>query len=135
MASYSRAGTRKHSGKSVPVAVRCREFLASEVFMNRREFVVAAAGSVGVLAERAARGDEGAKPKPVIDTNMHVWAQAGMEKYPFPHPYVPEFKEPPHEGTLEMLLADMDTHGCTHAVLVQVIYHGWDNAYVADCVK
>jgi predicted TIM-barrel fold metal-dependent hydrolase len=34
-----------------------------------------------------------------------------------------------------MLIDDMDKNGCTHAVLVQVIYHGWDNTYVADCVK
>lgn len=71
---------------------------------------------------------------PVIDTHMHVWARDG-ERYPFPHPYLPDFKLPPHEGTVEMLIEDMDRHGCTHAVLVQVIYHGWDNAYVADCVK
>jgi predicted TIM-barrel fold metal-dependent hydrolase len=34
-----------------------------------------------------------------------------------------------------MLIDDMDTRGCTHAVLVQVIYHGWDNRYVADCIQ
>jgi predicted TIM-barrel fold metal-dependent hydrolase len=34
-----------------------------------------------------------------------------------------------------MLLEDMDRSECTHAVLVQVIYHGWDNRYVADCVR
>ena len=34
-----------------------------------------------------------------------------------------------------MLIKDMGRHRCTHAVLVQVIYHGWDNTYVADCVK
>ncbi len=71
---------------------------------------------------------------PVIDTHMHVWAN-DPQKYPFPHPYVEDFEDAPHEGTVEMLIADMDQHGCTHAVLVQVIYHGWDNSYVADCVK
>ena len=71
---------------------------------------------------------------PVIDTHMHVWA-SDARRYPFPHPYLPDFKLPPHEATLEMLQADMDRHGCTHAVLVQVIYHGWDNAYVADSAK
>ena len=41
----------------------------------------------------------------------------------------------PHEGTVEMLIEDMDRHGCTHCVLVQTICHGWDNNYLADCVK
>ena len=104
--------------------------------MNRREFV-ASASTVALsstLAVQKCLGAEESTGKPVIDTHMHVWAKAGS-KFPFPHPYQPDFKDPPHEGTLEMLIADMDAHGCTHSVLVQVIYHGWDNAYVADCVK
>ncbi len=65
---------------------------------------------------------------------MHVWA-ADAKRYPFPHPYVPDFRTPPCDGTVEMLLEDMDAGGVTHAILVQVIYHGWDNRYVADCVR
>lgn len=71
---------------------------------------------------------------PIIDTHMHVWAK-DARRYPFPHPYIKDFQGPPHEATLEMLIEDMDRHGCTHAVLVQVIYHGWDNTYIADCVR
>jgi predicted TIM-barrel fold metal-dependent hydrolase len=65
---------------------------------------------------------------------MHVWGN-DPRRYPFPHPYDQGFRDAPHEATLEMLLDDMDRHGCTHAVLVQVIYHGWDNTYVAECAK
>lgn len=65
---------------------------------------------------------------------MHVWANE-PQRYPFPHPYRADFTQAPHDATVEMLLKDMDQHGCTHAVLVQVIYHGWDNTYIADCVK
>src|SRR5262245_11690807 len=103
--------------------------------MNRREFLTtAAAGSaVGAALPSALLADERAKA-PVIDTHMHVWAKAGSA-YPFPHPYQSDFMTPPHDGTLEMLLDDMDAHGCTHAVLVQVIYHGWDNRYVVDCIR
>ena len=84
-------------------------------------------GNVSVQAGDTAKG-------PVIDAHMHVWAKRSG-KYPFPHPYSDDFQGPPHEATIEMLIDDMDQHGCTHAVLVQVIYHGWDNTYVADCVK
>ena len=34
-----------------------------------------------------------------------------------------------------MLIEDMDRNGVTHSILVQVIYHGWDNSYVADSLK
>ncbi len=66
---------------------------------------------------------------------MHVWADDAT-RYPFSHPYNHRFgaDDVPHPATVEMLLEDMDRHGVTHAILVQVIYHGWDNSYVADCV-
>jgi predicted TIM-barrel fold metal-dependent hydrolase len=100
--------------------------------MDRRTFLATstAATTLALVADNSATEN---KP-PIIDTHMHVWAKAG-DKYPYPHPYIPDFKAPPHEGTLEMLMADMDAQGCTHSVLVQVIYHGWDNAYVAECVR
>jgi len=70
----------------------------------------------------------------VIDTHMHVWS-SNSGRYPFSHPYIKDFARAPHEGSLEMLIEDMDQNGCTHAVLVQVIFHGWDNLYIADCVR
>ena len=51
------------------------------------------------------------------------------------HPYAKDYQGMPHDGTVEMLIDDMDRHGCTHCVLVQTICHGWDNRYLADCVK
>jgi predicted TIM-barrel fold metal-dependent hydrolase len=105
--------------------------------MNRRDFLTTAAvaaATSGVLQPGLLVQAEGRVKMPVIDTHMHVWAKAGMG-YPFPHPYQSDFRTPPHDGTLEMLIDDMDTRGCTHAVLVQVIYHGWDNRYVANCIQ
>ena len=94
-----------------------------------------------LLAFNAVTASSRAEPSakkdiPLIDTHMHVWSNDD-KRYPFPHPYVPGFsiKDVPHEGTVEMLIKDMDQNACTHAVLVQVIYHGWDNSYVADCVQ
>src|SRR5262245_7855271 len=101
--------------------------------MNRREFLTTAAAGSFVASGALRAADERTKA-PVIDTHMHVWAKAGLG-YPFPNPYQSDFQAPPHDGTLEMLMDDMDARGCTHAVLVQVIYHGWDNRYVADCIR
>jgi len=70
----------------------------------------------------------------VVDTHMHVWAN-DVERFPFAHPYDPNFKPPPVAGSVEMLLEEMDRYAINYAVLVQVIYYGWDNRYVAYCVK
>ncbi len=111
--------------------------------MNRRGFLSAVARSacsLGVgpavlaLASCAGKAPIAVGPKPVVDAHMHVWSgDAG--RFPFVHPYDPAFKGPPCQGTVEMLLDDMDRNGLTHAVLVQVIYHGWDNRYIAECVR
>jgi predicted TIM-barrel fold metal-dependent hydrolase len=65
---------------------------------------------------------------------MHVWAD-DAERFPFAHPCQPDFRALPCKGTLEMLLEDMDSSGVTGCVLVQVIFHGWDNRYIAECVR
>jgi predicted TIM-barrel fold metal-dependent hydrolase len=105
--------------------------------LDRRRFLKTAANSAMAVSALpialTARAAPDTKP-PIVDTHMHVWGN-DPRRYPFPHPYDKDFKEAPHEATLEMLIEDMDRHGCTHAVLVQVIYHGWDNTYIAECVK
>ena len=104
--------------------------------LSRRGFLASSAGSA-VAASRlmsAGAAENAPTTSPVIDTHMHVWGNDPV-KYPFPYPYSSDFKGAPHEATVEMLVEDMDRHGCTHSVLVQVIYHGWDNTYLADCVK
>jgi predicted TIM-barrel fold metal-dependent hydrolase len=75
-----------------------------------------------------------APQSPVVDTHMHVWT-SDTKNFPFAHPYDANFKPPAIAGTVEMLLAEMDRHSIDHAVLVQVIYYGWDNRYVAQAIK
>jgi predicted TIM-barrel fold metal-dependent hydrolase len=84
------------------------------------------------LAGRAAA--EPAKKRPIIDSHMHVWSD-DHKRYPFAHPFDAKYAGMPHAGTVEMLIEDMDRNGCTHCVLVQTICHGWDNTYLADCVR
>lgn len=111
--------------------------------MNRRNFLkslVSGAAVAGVAPAALALttpGVDAELPKtkrPVVDTHMHVWSDQPAS-FPFAHPYDPHFKPPESKATVEVLLDDMDANGVTHCVLVQVIFHGWDNRYVAQCVK
>ncbi|MBX9788181.1 MAG: amidohydrolase [Pirellulales bacterium] len=106
-----------------------REFLKSTVLPA---IVVGTAPAMLALGQRAVAG--GPPRRLVVDAHMHVWAN-DQQRFPFAHPYVVNYEGMPHEGTVEMLIEDMDQHGCTHCVLVQTICHGWDNAYLADCLK
>ena len=99
--------------------------------LTRRQFLQAGTLTTSslLLGSAASLSSLAAKPNnsPIVDTHMHIWAN-NYQKYPLR----PGNAEPPCEGTAEMLIEEMDQHGVDHCVIVQVIYHGWDNSYVAD---
>ena len=71
---------------------------------------------------------------PVVDTHLHVWSNDTVT-FPFAHPTDQNFKPPAIAGTMEMAIEEMDRHEVECAVLVQVIYYGWDNRYLAQCLR
>lgn len=77
----------------------------------------------------------GEKAKPLlIDSHMHVWSDDAT-RFPFAHPYDPKFTPPRIPASVERLIKEMDENDVTHCVLVQTISHGWDNTYLAHCLK
>ena len=104
--------------------------------VTRRDFVnktiATSTGVAGCLLGRRAVADSAMRP--IIDTHMHVWA-ADVKRFPFRHPYQPEMRSAKIGATLERLIEEMDAYGITHCILVQTIYHGWDNTYTAYCVR
>ena len=107
--------------------------------LTRRTFLqttasAATAAMIGCSPREHRDGKRGIESSPIIDSHMHVWAN-DPRHYPLQYPYNKEFKKAPCPATLEMLLEDMDRYGCTHAIIVQCIYHGWDNSYVAACLQ
>jgi predicted TIM-barrel fold metal-dependent hydrolase len=104
--------------------------------IGRRTALQALAGGAVAWASGIHRlGAEDARVKNlVIDTHMHVWAK-DLQRFPFAHPYDADFRAPNTAATVELLVEEMDAFGVTHCVLVQTIYHGWDNRYLAECVK
>lgn len=108
---------------------------------SRRDFLTILAGSAvylsavpAVLALLSKAENTAAQRPPIVDTHMHVWSDDPV-RFPFAHPYERNFKPPEIAGTMQMLLEEMDQFGITYAVVVQVIYHGWDNRYVVHCLK
>src|SRR5262245_1418572 len=108
---------------------------------DRRQFLSTAAGAAvglgllpaGAAVPALARAATPDRP-PVIDTHMHVWS-GDPQRFPFEHPYQPDFQPPPIAATVELLLEEMDRFGIGYCVLVQTIYHGWDNRYLVHCLK
>ncbi len=71
----------------------------------------------------------------VIDSHVHVWTGDPVA-FPYAHPYEKAaYKPGAAPGTVEVLIAEMDELGIDNCVLVQGIQHGWDNSYVASCLK
>ena len=96
--------------------------------LSRRAFLGAVAAGPLVAAEIIA-----SRP-PLIDTHVHVWSDDPVA-FPFAHPTNPNFKPPASAATAEALLDEMNRYAISQAVLVQVIYYGWDNRYLAHCLK
>jgi predicted TIM-barrel fold metal-dependent hydrolase len=69
----------------------------------------------------------------VVDTHMHVWSTE-WEQYPFSPPEA-TMKRPAESNTAEEVLEGMERHGVDFTILVQVRYYGWDNCYLADCLR
>lgn len=64
----------------------------------------------------------------IIDAHLHIWRSTS--DYPDPAAtIVSPFSDVP----VELLADTMDEHGVARAVLVQPLYPGEDNSYVADC--
>jgi predicted TIM-barrel fold metal-dependent hydrolase len=102
--------------------------------IHRRTFLHSVACSAAGLGAAAAGHADETRKDPVIDTHMHVWS-GDQDHYPFAHPFQPHFKRPKLAATVELLRKEGDEFGVTHYVLVQTIYHGWDNRYLVECVK
>ena len=108
-----------------------RESLCRSI--SRRGFlkqagVAAVAGSLSLVAA------ETDQKCPVIDTHMHIWS-GDLQKFPFADSVKKAATPPKTAGTVEVLLKEMNEFGVTHCVLVQALFHGWDNSYVAHCLR
>ena len=99
---------------------------------SRRFFLSTASGIASAAMLGEARAAETADL--IVDTHMHTWS-GDLERFPFAHPYQDDFKPPEIAATVETLVEDMDQHGVQHCIIVQTIFHGWDNTYTVYTVN
>jgi len=90
--------------------------------MTRRQFSASVLAAPGALI---------AAPEPLtVDAHVHVWKADPR------YPWSPQAKNPPaKDATAETLLELMKDAGVARTVIIQVIYYGWDNSYLADVLK
>jgi len=66
----------------------------------------------------------------VVDSHLHVWRAAGGAT-----PDVQTLVPPQADVPIELARATLAEHGVAQAVLVQPVFRGEDNSYVADCAS
>ncbi len=67
-----------------------------------------------------------------IDSHVHVWTDGAP---PFAHNDGMSTSRPDYPGLVEDLIAFMDLNGIDRTVLIQCMYHGYDNSYMCHCLE
>ena len=101
--------------------------------LNRREMLVGTLAAVstvtGATASLAAAGQE----RLIIDTHVEVWTLD--PKFPFNHPESGRNLKVEQAAPIENQVQQMRDFGLKYAVLINPRYFGWDNSYIAHCLK
>ena len=67
-----------------------------------------------------------------IDSHVHVWT---LGVPPFIHNDDMSTQRPEYPGLVEDLIRYMDLNKIDRTVLIQCMYHGYDNSYMCDCLR
>lgn len=102
--------------------------------INRRQALkLTAVGAAAHLANSELASANADDDSIIVDTHMHTWS-GDLNRWPFAHPYGAKIKPPENPATVERLIQDLDANNVSNAVIVQTIFHGWDNTYTAYSV-
>lgn len=67
-----------------------------------------------------------------IDSHVHVWT---LGELPWTHNDDKTTQRPEYPGLVEDLIRYMDLNDIDRTVLIQCMYHGYDNSYMCDCLR
>ena len=103
--------------------------------MKRRDVLkslsILSLGAVGFpLQSIFSKSDKTSDNALIIDTHVETW----NFNFPFNHPENPSLNVT-IEAPIENQVAQMDEFNIDRAVLINPRYYGWDNSYVANCIK
>lgn len=101
--------------------------------MNRREMLAGALTAVTAAAFSPTCPAKPATPRLLIDTHLEVWTFD--PKFPFNHPEKGRNLSEKVAAPIENQVLQMDDFGLRYAVLINPRYFGWDNSYIAHCLK
>src|SRR4029078_5918548 len=85
------------------------------------------------VSAQLAAGLATAQSRLIIDTHLEVWTLD--PKFPFGHPQLGRDLKVDQAAPIENAVEQMREFGLRYAVLINPRYFGWDNSYIADCVK
>src|SRR5262245_31059245 len=99
--------------------------------MTRRRLLQGiTAAAVTLSGGRRAAAHE---PRLIIDTHLEVWTLD--PKFPFNHPERGRDLNVSIAAPIENQVGQMGDFGIRSAVLINQRYYGWDNSYIAHCLR
>lgn len=101
--------------------------------LHRREMVVGAVATTFATAVAKANDVAAARHRLIIDTHVEVWTLD--PKFPFNHPERGEELKVEIAAPIENQVEQMRDFGLRYGVLINPRYFGWDNSYIAHCLK
>lgn len=101
----------------------------------RRTFLAAALSSIGsgLLSKGNPVNAQPANQRLIIDTHVEVWTLD--PNFPFNHPERGADLGVKEAAPIENQVQQMRDFGIRYGVLINPRYFGWDNSYIAYCVK
>lgn len=100
---------------------------------NRREMLVGTLAATAAATVAKATDVAAAQRRLIIDTHVEVWTLDC--KFPFNHPESGRDLKVEQAAPIENQVEQMRDFGLRYAVLINPRYFGWDNSYIAHCLK
>ena len=101
--------------------------------LNRREMLVGTLAVVSTASAVTATVVAAAQQRLIIDTHLEVWTLD--PRFPFNHPESGRDLKVEVAAPIENQVEQMRDFVLRYAVLINPRYFGWDNSYIAHCVK
>lgn len=101
--------------------------------LNRRQMLIGSLATVALATAADTNVFAAVEQRLIIDTHLEVWTFD--PKFPFKHPELGQNLKVEIAAPIENQVEQMRDFGLRYAVLINPRYFGWDNSYIAHCLK